>query len=65
MVDRDAQLAEWRQLVDDCIRRESRLTDFERNFVQSISERLDAGLVVSVKQSELLSDIWDKATAKG
>ena len=58
-------LDEYRQLVSDCEARESRLTDWQRGFISSIGERLDREIALSPKQIETLSDIWERATAKG
>lgn len=57
--------AEHQQLVDDCKARESRLSDWERGFVDSIEHQLAAGRTLSPKQSATLDDIWERATARG
>lgn len=56
---------EWQQLVDDCEERESRLSDWENKFVDSISDRLFKMISLTEKQSETLNKIWEKATEKG
>lgn len=55
------------QLISDCEKRESRLTEWERNFVQSVREQLEDNppVPLSPKQSEKLDQIWEKATEKG
>lgn len=53
------------QLVIDCENRESRLSDWERGFLDSIKFRLDSGSSLSARQSETLEGIWDRVTAKG
>lgn len=57
--------AEHQQLVDDCIARESRLTAWEREFVDSLAHRLAAGLGLTDKQARLLDELWERVTAKG
>ena len=56
---------EQSRMVADCEQRESRLTDWEREFVQSLRERIDSGRGLTPKQSEVLDEIWDRATARG
>jgi hypothetical protein len=56
---------EYLELVDDCERRESRLTDWERGFIESIRGRLENGVPLTAKQIETLSNTWERATARG
>ena len=56
---------EYLQMVDDCESRESRLTDWERTFVDSIKRQLGDGKTLSLKQIETLDEIWERVTAKG
>ena len=53
---------EHQQMVDDCEKRESKLTDWERTFVDSISDQLTKGRRLSEKQAELLDRIWERVT---
>jgi hypothetical protein len=57
--------ADFQQLIDDCVARESRLSEWDRDFIDSIERRLAAGLSLSPKQSDKLDEIWERATAKG
>lgn len=52
-------------LLDDCEARESRLTDWERSFVDSLRSQIEAGRTLTTKQIDTLDTIWEKATAKG
>lgn len=52
-------------MIDDCEKRESRLTDWEREFIANVSEQLGRGRGLSPKQAETLERIWDKATERG
>lgn len=56
---------EYLQMIEDCQKRESRLTDWERDFIQSMSEWADKGRSFTPKQQELIDGIWETATAKG
>ncbi|MBX9960942.1 MAG: hypothetical protein K2Y15_12470 [Burkholderiaceae bacterium] len=53
---------EHQQMVKDCENRESKLTDWERGFIDSISKQLAEGRRLSVKQAETLDDIWERVT---
>lgn len=56
---------EYTQMIDDCERRESRLTDWERQFLDSIRSRIDQEIPLTPKQTETLDTIWERATAQG
>lgn len=50
------------QMIEDCQNRESKLSSWELEFIQSISERLDDGKPLSITQINKLNDIWEKIT---
>lgn len=56
---------EYLTLVEDCEERESRLTEWEIDFLDSIRHRLEKGQPLSTKQIETLDKIWERATARG
>lgn len=56
---------EHEQMIADCEKRESRLDDFERNFIDSIGRQLAEGRALSPKQVDTLERTWEKATANG
>ena len=56
---------EHAQMIDDCEARESRLSDWERSFVDSISEQIAQGISLTPRQAETLDRIWEKATERG
>lgn len=56
---------EYVTLLDDCEARESRLTDWERTFVDSLRTQIEAGRRPSAKQIDTLDNVWEKATSKG
>jgi hypothetical protein len=53
------------QLIEDCEARESRLTDWERKFIDNVKQQLESGRGLSPRQSELLDTMWERVTAKG
>ena len=53
------------QQVEDCEKRESRLTDWERTFVDSIRSQIEQGLRPTQKQIEMLDRVWEHATLRG
>lgn len=54
--------AEHQQMVTDCENRESKLTDWERSFIDSISRQLADGRRLSEKQAQRLDEIWERVT---
>lgn len=48
-------------MLDDCIKRESKLSEWEQGFIQSLSE-IDHLDQLSDKQRERLELIWGKIT---
>ena len=49
-------------LVEDCINREDRLTEWERGFIDSVQRQLLLGNRLTDKQAEVLERIWEKVT---
>lgn len=56
---------EYLMMLDDCEKREERLTDWERGFVDSLRRQIEAGRRPSQKQIESLDAVWERATARG
>ena len=56
---------EYLQLVDDCEKREARLTDWDRGFIDSIRARLEREQMLTPAQIDTLEGIWERATARG
>jgi hypothetical protein len=50
------------QMIDDCINRESKLSDWERGFIDSIRSQVDKGNTLTPKQAETLDAIWERVT---
>jgi hypothetical protein len=61
MADREEQL----QQIEDCENRESRLSDWDRSFLDSIKRQLEGGGSLTEKQSDKLDEVWERATARG
>ena len=57
--------SEYLQMIDDCEDRESRLTEWERGFVDSIRAQIERGKLLTAKQIETIDEIWERATARG
>ena len=56
---------EYLQMVEDCEKRESRLTEWEQGFISSISDWLESGRHPTPRQLDTLNDIWERATKNG
>ncbi len=50
------------QMIDDCVERESKLNDWERNFISSIGDKADKHIMLSQPQRDKLDDIWNRVT---
>jgi ferritin-like metal-binding protein YciE len=61
----DGWADEYLTLLDDCEARESRLTEWEASFVDSLRSQIEAGRRPSAKQIDALDNILEKATKKG
>ncbi len=56
---------EYITLLDDCEKREERLTDWELGFVDSLRRQIEQGRRPSPEQTETLDTIWERATKRG
>jgi len=63
--DKESWKEEYLRMIDDCEDRESRLTEWEIMFLESIRGRIEAALPLSLKQTDILDRIWNHATARG
>ena len=57
--------SEYVRLLDDCEKREERLTDWERGFVDSLRQQIAQGRRPTAKQIERLDSVWERATERG
>lgn len=62
MPDGSSTRAEHATMIDDCEKRESKLSDWERTFIDSIGSQLERGNSLTESQSETLDDIWERVT---
>jgi hypothetical protein len=51
---------ETEQMIKDCLRRQSKMTPWECNFMNNISKKKFSSL--SESQLKLLDEIWEKVT---
>lgn len=53
---------EYVQMIDDCEKRESKLSEWEQSFIDSLSTQVGRGQSLSNKQAEVLERIWERVT---
>lgn len=56
-------MEEWQMMVEDCEKRESKLSEWEVNFIDSVSRILDRGCSLTPSQDDVLTRIWDRVTS--
>lgn len=56
---------EYFTMVEDCENRESQMSEWECNFIESIRSQIEDDRILSSKQIETLENIWDKVTRNG
>lgn len=56
---------EYFDMLDDCDSRESKLSEWESDFIESFRSQLEDGKIPTNKQIDKLSDIWDRVTSNG
>lgn len=54
--------ATQRVMISDCLMRDKKLSDWEKEFIRSIDVQFEAGKFLSDKQELRLEDIWEKVT---
>jgi hypothetical protein len=54
---------EYAQMLTDCMKRESKLTEWERGFVDSLDKWIGDGKKPTPKQCATLDEIWERVTA--
>ncbi|MEX2282253.1 MAG: hypothetical protein WEE89_07200 [Gemmatimonadota bacterium] len=50
------------QMIADCEKREGKLSDWERGYLDSLSVQLGRGQALTPKQDAKLTEIWDRVT---
>jgi len=56
---------EYEQMIEDCENRDSRLSPWAREFLESIKARIKRGDPLTVNQVDKLNEVWEKATERG
>ena len=56
---------EYIQMIDDCEDRESKLSEWDINFLESIRNRVEEGISPTGRQIRVLENIWEKSTKDG
>jgi len=56
-------MSEHQQMIEDCEKRESKLTEWEAGFIDSLSSQIGKGRVLSDKQAQNPEKIWERVTA--
>lgn len=54
---------EYGRMLADCEKRESKLSDWERTFIDSLSQQIARGRTPTPKQAATLDAIWERVTA--
>jgi len=58
-------LNEYLTMIEDCEKRESRMTEWEQSFIDSVSKQISSKEYLSPKQVEIIDRIWEKVTENG
>ncbi len=53
-------MSEIELMIQDCIKRQSKLSEWELNFIDSISHRYEHTQHLTVRQQEILNKIWER-----
>jgi hypothetical protein len=56
---------EYLTLIEDCEKRESKLSSWDVDFIASVKDRLIDKKPLTPKQIECLDGIWERATKNG
>lgn len=54
---------EYAQMIADCEKREGKLSDWERGFIDSLEQQIAHGKAPTPKQVTRLNEIWERVTA--
>lgn len=57
-----SQSDEHLTLITDCENRESKLSDWERGFIDSVRSQIEKGRALTDKQVQNLESIWERVT---
>jgi len=62
---KDQKLREYQMMVTDCEDRESLLSEWETDFIESVGEQIAEKEFITIKQVAILERIWEKVTEAG
>lgn len=54
--------APYMQLIEDCEKRSEKLTEWEQQFIDSLSRQIGNDRIPTQKQIECLDRIWERVT---
>lgn len=49
-------------MIDDCLARDSQLSEVEQNFIRDIHALVEQGQNLSIRQEQWLESIWNRVT---
>ena len=52
-------------MIRDCEQRESKLSDRERDFIDSLQQQMGRGGTITQRQEDWLEKIWERVTSRG
>lgn len=53
---------EYVRMIDDCMQRESKCSEWEQNFLDSLSNQISRGRFPTEKQIAVLDRVWERVT---
>ena len=53
---------EYLRMLEDCEKRESKLSEWEASFIDSLSVQIGRGRTPTAKQIEVLDRVWERVT---
>jgi hypothetical protein len=57
-----SSLEDIEQMLTDCENRESKLSEWETNFIDELGKRVGRGELITDRQDEKLTQIWERVT---
>ena len=57
-----AEIEETMSMIEDCLKRDAKMSTWECEFIESIKEQLTDRGRLSEKQLDRLDEIWEKVT---
>lgn len=53
---------EIQTMIEDCEKRDRKLSDWETGFIDSLSVQIGRGVALTEKQIQKLTDVWERVT---